>query len=235
MFAALGTLGIVAGPPGLCLGHFSAESPSEMYPSDWSLIQFGDSGTPTAYNLVQADTSVVMRARSEGSAGGLITYQRVNLNVHPVVEWRWRVRSTPDEGDITEKSTDDAAARLYVTFDYDGLGLMDRLKLAVLRGMGYGDLPTRALNYVWSSRLPKGEMRPSPYTEQIMMKSVRSGSTRVGQWVQESQNVREDYREAFGEDPPPVAGVALMTDTDNTGGSVEAFYGDIVFRRAPSQ
>jgi hypothetical protein len=28
-----------------------------------------------------------------------------------------------------------------------------------------------------------------------------------------------------------VAGVAIMTDTDNTGGSATAYYGDILFKR----
>lgn len=105
-----------------------------------------------------------------------------------------------------------------------------RLKLAVLRGLGYDNLPTRALNYVWANQHPPGEVHPSPYTDQIMVMPVHSGSAQEGQWVRERRNVRADYREAFGEAPPPVAGVALMTDTDHTADSTQALYGDIVFR-----
>jgi hypothetical protein len=62
----------------------------------------------------------------------------------------------------------------------------------------------------------------------------------VGEWVSERRNVRADYREAYGEAPPPVNGIAIMTDTDNTGGTATALYGDIVFRKkersgAPSE
>jgi hypothetical protein len=32
--------------------------------------------------------------------------------------------------------------------------------------------------------------------------------------------------------PPPISGVAIMTDTDNTGESATAHYGDIVFKQA---
>ena len=39
----------------------------------------------------------------------------------------------------------------------------------------------------------------------------------------------DDFRAAFGEDPPAVSGVAVATDTDNTGESATAFYGDIRF------
>jgi hypothetical protein len=38
----------------------------------------------------------------------------------------------------------------------------------------------------------------------------------------------EDFRRVFGAEPAEVAGVAVMTDTDNTGESVTAFYGTIV-------
>ena len=120
------------------------------------------------------------------------------------------------------------------------LGVIDRIKLALLRRFGYDKAPSRALNYLWTTRRAPGTIIESPYTDQIMMMPVRSGSTRVGEWVSERRNVRADYREAYGEAPPPVNGIAIMTDTDNTGGTATALYGDIVFRKrersgAPSE
>ena len=41
--------------------------------------------------------------------------------------------------------------------------------------------------------------------------------------MEESVNVLEDYRKAFGKDPPAMAGLAVMSDTDNTGESAEAY------------
>ena len=61
---------------------------------------------------------------------------------------------------------------------------------------------------------------------------VRSGGERVGAWVEEERNVYEDYRKAFGGEPPMIKGIAVMTDTDDTGESATAWYGDIVFHRA---
>ena len=43
------------------------------------------------------------------------------------------------------------------------------------------------------------------------------GSSRVGEWVEESIHIVEDYRRAFGEDPPSRARIAIMNDSDNTG------------------
>ena len=39
------------------------------------------------------------------------------------------------------------------------------------------------------------------------------------------------YKQAFGEDPPMIKGIAIMTDTDNTKERAIAYYGDIWFMR----
>ena len=41
------------------------------------------------------------------------------------------------------------------------------------------------------------------------------------------RNAFDDFRKAFGEEPGMLIGVGVLTDTDNTGESVEAWYGDI--------
>jgi len=60
---------------------------------------------------------------------------------------------------------------------------------------------------------------------------VRSGAQALGTWVDEERNVYDDYRKAFGEEPPMIKGVAILTDTADTGESATAYYGDIVFQR----
>jgi hypothetical protein len=64
---------------------------------------------------------------------------------------------------------------------------------------------------------------------------AESGPRQLGQWVTIRRNVVEDFRRAFGEDPPRVSGVAIATDTDNTGESAVAWYGDIRFLPADAQ
>ena len=49
----------------------------------------------------------------------------------------------------------------------------------------------------------------------------------VAQWLMYEHDIVADYRAAFGEHPPPIAGVALMTEADNTGEAATADYGDI--------
>ena len=60
---------------------------------------------------------------------------------------------------------------------------------------------------------------------------TQSGSKYVHTWKTQERNIIVDYQEAFGEIPPKITGVAIMTDTDNTQDSVSAFFGDIVLKR----
>jgi hypothetical protein len=59
------------------------------------------------------------------------------------------------------------------------------------------------------------------------MIAVESGPEASGQWREYERNLTQDYRDAFAEEPPPVVGIAIMTDGDNTGGQATAWYGDI--------
>jgi len=44
--------------------------------------------------------------------------------------------------------------------------------------------------------------------------------------------VYQDYQKLIGGQPPMISGVAIMTDTDNTGESAITFYGDILFMKS---
>ena len=60
---------------------------------------------------------------------------------------------------------------------------------------------------------------------------VQSGESRLNTWIAEEKNVYEDSKKIFGNEPPMIAAVGIMTDTDDTEESAMSFYGDIVFRR----
>jgi len=219
------------------IGHFSAaEADSNGHPVEWMPISFGDVDTKTRYQLVQrpgrGDTTTVVRALSNGGAAGLGRKVRLNPRQYPILTWQWRVSTVLEKGNAREKDGDDYPARIYVTFDYDpsNFGFFDRIKYEALQVLGYDQIPTRALNYIWASRVEKGTILQNLFTDWVQMVAVESGSTKVGTWVRERRNIRADYREAFGEAPPPVNGIAIMTDTDNTGESATAYYGDIVAR-----
>ena len=61
------------------------------------------------------------------------------------------------------------------------------------------------------------------------MIAVRGLDDSVGEWKTEKRNVREDFKKAYGRDIKQIEGVAIKTDTDNSGLSATAQYGDIYF------
>ena len=62
---------------------------------------------------------------------------------------------------------------------------------------------------------------------------VESGTALVGRWVDEERDLYADYRRLFAAEPPPIEGIAVMTDTDDTGERAVAYYGTIALRAAP--
>jgi hypothetical protein len=217
----------------LRVGAFSTQDPSQSTPDNWRPLSLAKVDTKTQYDLVRSDSGVVVRAQSEGGASGLVTERRIDLTDYPILEWRWKVDSIVENGNARTKEGDDYPARIYVTFDYNDLGLVDQAKLVALRAFGYDEIPTRALNYIWANQVERHTILENAYTDWVMMVAVQSGEKNTGTWITERRNVLQDYRAAFGGDPPPVNGVAIMTDTDNTNGKATAYYGDIVFRAAP--
>jgi hypothetical protein len=61
------------------------------------------------------------------------------------------------------------------------------------------------------------------------MIAVQAGNLQTGKWISEKRDIRQDYKNLFGEDIETVDAVAIMTDTDNNGSYAAASYGDIFF------
>lgn len=59
---------------------------------------------------------------------------------------------------------------------------------------------------------------------------MESGPANLARWVTVERDLYADYQRLFGGEPPRIVGVAVITDTDNTGESAVAYYGDIVLR-----
>lgn len=177
-----------------------------------------------------------MRAEARASASGLIDRLDLPAAEWPRLSWRWKVDKAIVNGDVTRREGDDYPARVYVSFRYapERVSPLVRLEYAAMRLL-YGESPPHAgLNYIWDAHAPVGTVAPNPYSDRVRMIVVESGTDRVGRWLAYERDVVADYRAAFGEDPPPISGVGLMTDADDTGASALAYYGDIALSRAPA-
>ena len=201
-------------------------------PDGWKPLTFKKVPKPTQYELVKDGDAVVVKATSEASASGLTKEVKIDPKVFPLVHWRWKVENLLKNSDVSRKDGDDYPARLYITFEYDPEKVSFGKKLKFKAGQViFGDIPIAALNYIWETKTQIGTFVDNAYTDFAKMIVVESGSQKLGLWVEESRNIYEDYKKAFGEEPPMINGVAIMSDTDNTKERATAYYGDIQFTR----
>ncbi len=222
-------------PSRIAVGDFSMAG-GEI-PAGWQPLEFKGIRRHTQYALVRDSDTWVVRAVSQASASGLIYPMKVDLHQYPILRWRWKVQNVLEKGDVTRRSGDDYAARIYIAFEYDPRtrSFVERLKHRLAR-LRYGDVPGRALNYIWANREPRNKVypNPSPFTDFSRLLVCRSAADRLRTWYEEERNLYEDYKLAFGSEPPLVVAIGIMTDTDNTGESAVAYYGDIALMRKPA-
>lgn len=225
---------IVAESPSVIeVGKFSDGMVGQAMPEGWKPLAFPKIPQHTHYNLVKDGERIVVKATSQASSSGLTREIQIDPKEYPIIQWQWNISNILKAGDVAKKEGDDYPARIYVTFQYDSqkVGLFGKAKYEAAK-LIYGQYPPLgAINYIWESRAPVGTTVPNPFTDQVHMIVVESGSSKLHTWITEERNVYDDYRRAFGEEPPMISGVAIMTDTDNTGESAEAYYGDIVFKK----
>ncbi len=217
----------------IVVGSFSAETPGSHLPFGWLALTFKHIPRHTRYQLVKSAEGTVLEATADGSASGLSKGVTIDPKAFPIVRWRWKVGNLIEKGNPTTKSGDDYPARLYITFQRERgrTNAVDRAAAAMGRLLYGVELPYAAINYIWERHVQKETILPNAYTDRVRMIVVESGPERIGQWVSEERNVLEDYKRAFGEEPPLISEIAIMTDSDNTGESVQAWYGDISFHR----
>jgi hypothetical protein len=213
---------------------FSAGQAGVNVPPGWEPVKISDRKTPTVYTLVKEEGVVVLHAKAVAAASGLAQFTVFDIRSAPVVEWRWKASGLIDGADNRVAAKEDAPARLVFGFDGDKaqLPLVERAVFVISEKLSGRELPYALLQYVWASKLPIGTVIEHPYTRRVRMIVVASGAAGVGKWQSFSRNLYDDYRHAFGEEPGNLIEIGVLTDTDNTGGSVEAWYGDIRFRAA---
>ena len=184
----------------------------------------------TEYVLVDYGGTTVVKAIANASASGLKHAVSVDPKAMPWLQWRWKVPQIIEAANNNEQQVEDVPARVIVTFEggRDQLPPEEQLNYDMALAMTGNRLPYATLMYIYESRLPEGTIITHHMTSRVKMVAA-GGGRQLGVWHDERRNLLADYRRAFGEDPPRVASVGIMSDSDNTGASVTAYFGDIRF------
>ena len=162
-------------------------------------------------HLVSRDDSVLI-----GTEQGL----PLDPHLWPRLRFRLRVDRVPTGTDLTRKSGDDAAFRLYVAFDRGG-GLFS---------------PPDTIAYTWTEDLAPGTLVQSPHYKRLRYLCIGKGITGTegtagtDGWVTVERNLLADYRRVFGGkagEVPDLVGFMLKCDSNDSGTSASAWLADL--------
>ena len=224
---------IVASTQSLLPTLFSAAASAGGLPEGWKIYRLLRFKPLTAYELVKDDGTQVVHAKADSSASGLEQHVSVDLRDYPVAEWRWKVPKLIAGADNTVPSQADAPARVIFIFEggRDRLPASEVMNYDLAKALTGNPLPYATLMYIWEPDRNEGDIITHYNTTRVKMVVAGNSSRDLSRWHDARVNVLEDYRRAFGEEPPRVKTVGIMSDSDNTGSNIEAFFGDIRFRK----
>lgn len=183
----------------------------------------------TRYLPDKEDGRPVVRAEAEASASML----RRPLQLEPAqvaqVEFSWRVDELIAEADLGVAERSDSPVRVLFAFDGDRsrLSLRNRAVFELAETLTGEPPPYATLMYVWDNRAAPETLFQGHRTDRVRKIVLESGAARRGQWLRYRRDLVADFRQAFGEEPGRLIGVAYMSDADNTGGRALARYGEV--------
>jgi Protein of unknown function (DUF3047) len=209
------------------VGRFTAPG---AVASPWAMVKLKGE-KPTSYRVAIVAGRTALEARVDDSMSLMARPISVDLAQRPVLCWRWYVDGPVQNADMTRRSGDDYAARVYIAFDMPDSELSGstRFKLKIARSMFGRSIPDAALVYVWDNSHPVGTARRSSYTDRSQLVVADSGAGKARTWVSKRADVASDFARAFGNKPGTPVQIAVASDGDNTNSKGRAAFADIHF------
>ena len=184
----------------------------------------------TVYTVVQdGNRGGVLRASADRSASLYVAPLKPASRTPMTLSWEWKTDALVPGADNRDKGREDAPLRVLVAFDGDPATLPEEERTRFRRAENLSGRapPYAVVMYIWTDQVPVGSVIPSAHTSQVKMLAVASGPGGLGNWQKVQRNLADDYRRAYGAEPGPVLGIAVMTDTDNTGTKAVGEYAGI--------
>jgi hypothetical protein len=200
----------------------------------WRVIGLPEQSKPfTRFSIVTQDGQRVLRVEAVASYGNLVHPLGDSAAGARQLSWRWRVDELVAGADLRRKEADDSPIKVCALFDLPmaALPFADRQLLRVAR-IGAGEiLPSASVCYVWDNQLAPGTVLDNAFTRRVRTLVLRGPETPLRGWVSEQRDVAADFLRLFGDEAktvPPLMGVAVGADADNTKGHSLAFVGPIM-------
>lgn len=185
------------------------------------------------FAIAALDGQSVLRVHTQDAYGNLVLPLQAPASAARQLQWRWRVDQQVAGANLRQRSGDDAALKLCVSFDFDKnlLSWGERTKLRLGQVTTGEPIPSETLCYVWDAQLPVGTVLHSPFTHRLRYWVLRSHDTPLGHWQEEQRDLAADYAHAFGDESPQgmpaLTALTVSADADNTHGEGLAYLGDV--------
>ncbi len=201
-------------------------------PAPWHVVGLPQQTKPfTQFGVVEVEGRRALRIEADASYGNLVHALAPQAGRH--LAWQWRLDRPLADSDLRAKSGDDTAVKVCVFFDepMDKLSFADRQLLKLARARSADPVPAATLCYVWDARLAAGTALDNAFTRRLRYIVLESGTEKQGRWVPERRDLVADFARTFGaecEVVPPIVGVAVGADADNTRGHSIAYVRQLV-------
>ncbi len=175
------------------------------FPADWEVLKKAGKAT---YSVQEEGGLRFLRAHSKGLGIQAAKQHAWDLSTYPVMAWSWRAREFP-RGAHEKDGKNDSVLAVYMLVPHS-------------RAVG-----PKAVKYVWSEHVAPGT-RLESNKGLTQVRVLRQGTERRGEWVEERVNARDDYAKYFRDtEVPRPAGIAVLTDSDDTRSSAQGDYASV--------
>jgi hypothetical protein len=210
--------------------------PGNRLSHEWEPLIIHRAKKPTSYRLVTEHDNTVLHARAVAASSGLMQDVSIDPAAKPWLNWRWRIGNLIATANNFQRDAEDSPVRIILGFDgdKDALPFNEQIMFETVKVLTGREMPYATLMYVWENKAPVGTVIANTRSGRVKMMVAASGGDGIGQWHEFTRHIVEDFEKAFGEKPGRLIGVGILTDTDNTGETVDAWYGDIRFTDPPA-
>lgn len=236
LLAGLGVAGWSLTETATTISPFSTAN-TETPPAPWQVYGFPGGKKPVSqFDLVMLDGQRVLRVVADKSYGTLRhDLPGLELQAGTQLRWRWRLDQPLRDADLRRKEGDDTPIKVCALFDLElsKLGFIERNVLLAARRLSQQSIPAETLCYVWDHRLAVGTELPNPFSRRMRYVVLNSGDRQLKTWVTHERDLVADFRRAFGDETdrvPPLVGLLVGADADNTASNSLAYVGDLELR-----
>lgn len=225
--------GAVSTPGALALAAVAGAAETLLPP--WHLVGLPQQTKPwTRFVPVTLEGQRVLRIEADASYGNLVHPLNEETGAPHRLRWRWRVDEPNPQADLTRRSGDDSPVKVCAMFDLPlkDVPFVERQVLRVARLRTPELVPAASVCYVWDSRLAAGAVLDNAFTRRIRFVVLEGAQAPLHQWLPEQRQLDADFLRLFGDEAhgvvPPLLGVAIAADADNTRGHSVAHLADLV-------